>query len=96
MNSKRDLKSWTRWTEKTKEFPKPKYRFTELLKHTGDYLETYDMDKADALRFNDAAKFWAYFHKKKVRIERIQRPEGKYAMRVTLVSHHRHREYKEY
>jgi len=93
MNSKRDLKSWNRWTEKTKEFPRPKYRFTELLKYTGDMIETYDMSSEDAYRFKDAAKYWAYYHGKRVRINRLKRPNNMFAVRVTLISHHRKREF---
>lgn len=85
-------KHWLRWTQKTKEFPKPKYRFTELLKHKGDMLETFPMSKEDGVRFRDAAKFWAYTHKKRVRCITIPAPNDMVIKRVTLVELHRKRE----
>ena len=89
----KQMKTWERWTQKTKEFPKPKYRFTELLKYIGDSLETYPMSKEDGVRFRDAAKFWAYYHGKRVRCITIPAPNDMVTKRVTLISHHRKREY---
>lgn len=90
MNS---TKTWLRWTQKTREFPKPKYGFTQYLKHTGDMLETFPMSIEDGVRFRDAAKFWAHRHGKRVKTETIKAPDNMVIKRVTLISHHRKREY---
>ena len=56
-------------------------------------LETYPMSKEDGVRFRDAAKFWAYTHGKRVKTVTIQAPDDMVIKRVTLISHHRKREY---
>lgn len=87
------VKTWDRWTQKTKEFPKPKYGFSQHLKYIGDMLETYPMSIEDGVRFRDAAKFWAHHHGKRVRTITIKAPDDMVIKRVTLISHHRKREY---
>ena len=87
-------KHWKRWTQTSptnpNHFPKPKYRFTELLKKTGDYVTTIPLNKADTDRINDAAKFWAWYHDKRVRIKRNRVGEGLWTVTVMLIAHHRH------
>ena len=88
-------KTWKRWTQETKSFPKPKYGFTKLLKRIGDYVETYPMEYADRERFKDAAKFWAYYHKKTVNIRYIPDYQGSnpaWRVRVILIAQHRKRD----
>lgn len=84
-------KTWERWTQKTKEFPKPKYGFTQLLKHTGDTLVTHPMSPGDAGRFHDAAKFWAYYHGKRIKTTWHRAPDDCYYLKVVLISHTRKR-----
>jgi hypothetical protein len=98
VQKKTDYTGWKRWVELDKHFPKPKYNFSGLLKRIGDYVETYPMIKEDRIRFKDAAKFWAYHHKKRVRIQQIpdyQDGIPMWRMRVTLISQHRNREFPE-
>ncbi len=92
-------KHWERWTEKTKTFPTNKYNFTELLKYTGDMLETYPMEFDDYTKFKTAIKFWAWRRNKKVTIRAQKYPGRKRIVRVTLVSHNKpppDEEYLEY
>ncbi len=84
-----NLKKWTRWTETTKQFPKPKYGFTEHLKFIGDSVTTQPLNEADYIRFKDAAKFWAWYHDKKISIKADRKPNNMKAVTVTLVAHHR-------
>jgi len=85
-------KQWQRWTQQTKQFPKSKYRFTQLLKRVGDYVETYPMTKKECQNMQQAARFWAYIHKKRVNSPIFPAGDNKYYIRVTLVSQHRLRE----
>lgn len=90
-----DYKAWKRWVEIDRHFPKPKYNFSKLLRQVGDYVETYPMNNEDRVKIKDAAKFWAYHHKKRVRIKWIPDYQGDMPMwrtRVTLISNHRVRE----
>jgi hypothetical protein len=89
-----NLKKWTRWTETTQEFPKPKYAFTEHLKFIGDSITTFPMNKADYIRFKDAAKFWAWYHDKKVSIKKDRKPDDMCTVTVTLLAHHRKDNYR--
>lgn len=82
-------KHWLRWTEKTRTFPTKKYNFTDLLKYTGDMVETYPMPYEDYIRFKDAAKFWAARRGKKIRIYSQKYPGRQRVCRITLVSHTR-------
>lgn len=84
-------KQWKRWVEVDPHFPKPKYNFTTHLKRIGDYVETYPLDYADRIRIRDAAKFWAWHHKKRVSIRSIPDGTAKWRMRITLISHTRER-----
>lgn len=79
-------KTWERWTQKTKQFPKSKYGFTEYLRRVGDYVETHPMSHADYIRLKDAAKFWAYNHKVRVKIRIQKEGDGLFSGRITLVS----------
>lgn len=85
-------KKWVRWTELTKEFPKPKYGFTEYLKRIGDYVETFPMNDLDCDRIKHAAKAWAYFHGYRVKIKKIKAGDGMSNVRITLASKTRERE----
>lgn len=87
------MKSWRRWTESTKEFPKPKYGFSQYLKKIGDYIETEPIPFADYVRMNDAAKFWAWYHGKRVKVRSYDQRDGTRVVNVMLVSHTREREY---
>lgn len=84
-------KTWLRWTQKTKEFPKPKYNFTSILTHVGDSIETYPMSYEDYIRFKDAAKFWAWHHGKRIKIKSIRQPNRMRVAIVMLISHSRTR-----
>ena len=86
------MKTWERWTQKTKEFPKSKYGFTEYLRRVGDYVETHPMSRADYIRIKDAAKFWAYHHKVRVKIRVQKTGDGMYTVMIMLVSKTRERE----
>ena len=85
------LKRWKRWTETTKTFPKSKYGFSQYLINIGDFVETEEMSHKDYIKVNDAAKFWAYHHKKRVKIKSLQVKPGLYVVRVTLIAKHRKR-----
>lgn len=91
-------KTWKRWTQTSPTedgkgfFPKSKYGFTELLKRVGDWVETEPMPWADANRMNDAAKFWAYHHGKRVKVSWYDQGDGTYVVNVCLISHTRNRE----
>lgn len=86
-------KSWTRWVEKTKEFPKPKYYFTQHLRHIGDYVETHPISQAEYMKIKDAAKFWAWNHDCRVSIKKNRKANNMCTVRVTLISKHRIKEY---
>ena len=83
---------WKRWTTTfhTKPFfPKPKYGFSVHLKYIGDFIETNECTEQEYIKFKDAAKFWAWYHGKKVRIQKWRRPNGNCIIRVTLAAHKR-------
>lgn len=82
-------KQWLRWTQTTKEFPKPKYHFTTHLRHVGDYVRTNPIDAADVQRIKDAAKFWAWHHDCRVSIHKDKVGKGLWEVTVRLVAHHR-------
>lgn len=52
-------------------------------------LETHPMSVQDYIRFKDAAKFWAWYHGKTVKVRRYREPGGLLSGRVTLISHSR-------
>ena len=83
------MSSWTRWVQQTKEFPKPVYGFTKYLKNIGDKIVTNPMTQADYLKFKDAAKFWAWYHDKRVRILKNRKPDNMFEVEIRLVAHHR-------
>lgn len=87
---------WKRWTETspTKFFPKPKYEFTRHLKYVGDAITTFPLNYADYVRFKDAAKFWAWYHDKKVSINLSRKPDNMQTVTVTLLAHHRKDNYR--
>lgn len=82
-------KKWKRWTEVHRHFPKNKYNFSTHLKKVGDYVVTYPMEKADCIRIKDAAKAWAYYHKKRIKSEILYATDTTSRMRITLISQHR-------
>lgn len=82
-------KGWKRWVEENKHFPRPKYGFTQHLKHIGDKLITHPITEADYIRFKDAAKFWAWFHDKRIRTKKNRLPDGMCFVEVTLIAHNR-------
>lgn len=84
-------KHWKRWTQTshTKFFPKSKYNFTEILKRVGDYVVTFPMTQKEYLRIKDAAKYWAWYHDKRVSIVKIPASPDTWRVRVTLIAHHR-------
>jgi len=82
-------KTWDRWTQVSKQFPKPKYGFTQHLKHIGDSIKTFPMNEPDYIRFKDAAKFWAWHHDRRVRIKKERLGDGMCEVTVTLMEHHR-------
>lgn len=51
------------------------------------------MNEADYIRIKDAAKYWAYYHRKRVRIEKLPLPDDMCRVRITLISQHRNREF---
>jgi hypothetical protein len=84
-------KHWPRWTttSQTKFFPKPKYGFSQHLKRVGDTLVTHPVDEAGYQKFKDAAKFWAWYHDKRVRIIRNKLGDGMSEVVIRLVAQHR-------
>ncbi len=83
-------KRWQRWTQTSDVgFPKPKYRFTSLLKRVGDYVRTHPVDETGYQKIKDAAKFWAWYHDKRVRIIKHRAENGMWEVEVRLVEHHR-------
>ena len=88
-------KSWLRPTQLTKKFPQNKYRFDEVLKNVGDYVETYPMSLADYERFNKAAHHWAWYRGYRVSVKTIKHHEDQtYTVICTLTSKVRIRDYK--
>jgi hypothetical protein len=87
--TRRSLKDWTRWTTISKEFPKPKYGFSALLKKKGDYIVTHPMTYAEYQKIKDAAKFWARFHDCRVTIRSLKVEEDKREVTIMLVEKHR-------
>jgi hypothetical protein len=89
--------SWPRWTQQSKKFPKPVYGFTEYLKRIGDYILTNPVNEAEYQKIKDAAKFWAWYHDKRVRITKNKKPNNMFEVEIRLVAHHRnglsHRKY---
>lgn len=88
-------KLWKRWTTTSPidgepHFPKPVYRFTEILKRVGDYIVTNPLTEAEYTKFKDAAKFWAWYHDKRVRIKKDRLGDGMCKVTVVLMAHHRH------
>lgn len=82
-------KTWIRWTQQTKEFPKPKYGFTKYLRSIGDHVITEPMTEAEYQKIKDAAKFWAWYHDKRVRIKKNRVGPRMYEVVITLVAQHR-------
>lgn len=89
--STEQTKHWKRWTQtsQNKFFPKKKYGFSTHLVHIGDSVTTYPMEYADYIRIKDAAKFWAWYHDKRVKTEKLYVDGTKCRVRITLISHHR-------
>lgn len=83
------MKQWARWTEENKHFPKAKYGFTQYLKAIGDHVVTHPMTEAEYQKIKDAAKFWAWYHDKRVRIKKDRVGKGLFQITVTLISQHR-------
>ena len=81
-------KTWTRWVQQTKEFPKPKYNFTFHLRSVGDYVRTNPITEAEYQKIKDAAKFWAWYHDKRVSIHKDRVGKGLWEVTVKLVAHH--------
>lgn len=84
---------WKRATQITGEFPKDKYGFSTHLVDKGDMIETFPMSWKDFQRFENAVYQWAWRHDKRVRTERVWHSNDTLGMRVTLVAHHRVRDY---
>lgn len=89
MPKKTKKTEWKRWTEEVRQFPEPKYGFSKLLKHVGDYIETFPMLKEDARKIKYAAYFWA--HRKKKNVSVIVIPDYQdgvphWRVRVSLVN----------
>lgn len=83
------MKRWTRWTTISKEFPKPKYGFSTLLKKKGDYVVTHPMTEAEYQKIKDAAKFWARHHDCRVTIRSFKDNNGLKEVTIMLVEKHR-------
>jgi hypothetical protein len=83
------MKTWQRATQKTKQFPSKKYGFSDYLKTTGSYLITESMTDAAYQKIKDAAKFWAWYHDKRVTIRKNKNGDGTCFVVITLVAHHR-------
>lgn len=92
LRKKVDLKQWKRWTELTKEFPKPKYNFSQVLRRRGDYVITHPMTFEERERFRWAAKFWAYTHNKRVKFQSLIYDDTRWQVKLTLVELHRKRD----
>lgn len=88
------IKKWKRWTEETKQFPRPKYGFNTYLQKVGDSITTHPMEFADYIRIKDAAKFWAYTKGKRVKVKKQNLGHDLCNVTITLISHHRDREYE--
>lgn len=85
-------KKWERWTQKTKEFPKPKYNFTTHLVDVGDWVQTHPLSFEDYVRIKDAAKFWAWHHGVRVAVTSAKVEDDKRLVTVRLISKTRKRE----
>ena len=86
-------KNWVRWTASNKIFPKPKYRFTELLRKPGDYLITNPINEEEYKKFNKAAFFWAWYHGVTISMKSERCGPKMWEVRVDLVSMTRERDY---
>ena len=86
-------KTWLRWSQINGSFAENKYHFTTHLKRIGDYVETKPITQADYIRIKDAAKAWAYRKGKRIKTEKFRLPDKMCKVRVTLVSHHRMRDF---
>lgn len=89
MTSHTDNKKWKRWVEDLKAFPKPKYEFTKHLRHIGDAIITNPMTQEDYIRFKLAARFWAWYHDKRIRTKKNRLPDGMCYVVLTLIAHNR-------
>lgn len=64
--------------------PINKYNFSEHLRKVGDYVVTYPMEAADRKKIADAAMFWAYKHRCKVRCTK-EYGAGGFCVRIEVV-----------
>lgn len=87
-------KQWIRWTQKTKTFPKPKYGFSQHLRHIGDYVETHPITQQEYIQIKDAAKAWAYYHDVRISTKKYKAIGGKFIVRVTFISRTRKDQYE--
>lgn len=82
-----------RWTEKTRQFPKNKYGFTQHLRRVNDWVLTEPMSLADCKRFRDAAYEWAWHKKWRVTVNRFRVSEDTWECCCRLVSKKYEREF---
>ena len=81
---------WLKWTQISKEFPKPKYGFSALLRKIGDHVITHPMTEQEYQKIKDAAKFWARFHDCRVSIRKNKATLDTYNVTIMLIEKHRH------
>lgn len=86
-------KTWQRYPQINKIFPKPKYHFDQYLSDPGDFIETNPITPRETDLMYRAALFWAYNRKYTIRTKRWRKLNGDYILRITLVDKKRIRDY---
>lgn len=86
-------KGWKRVSEVGRYWPENKYSFAKYLTKVGDWIESFPMSHDDMRKMELAAHAWAASQRKRITTARQRQPEGKYCLRVILISQHRKREY---
>lgn len=85
-----------RWTEKSPSkaahFPSNKYNFTTHLNQVGDWVQTHPISRDEYIKIKDAAKFWAWNHGVRVKVQSNKVGDDKYTVTIRLVSLTRKRE----
>jgi hypothetical protein len=76
-----------------KQFPKPKYHFSALLREVGDQLHTEPLTKEGVRKFQHTLDFWSWRKRYTVSTKSYRVAADKWEVEATLEAKHRHREY---
>lgn len=82
-------KTWLRWTQTSREFPKSKYNFTQHLRKVGDYVVTEPLPNSEYQKIKHAAKFWAWYHGVMIKTEKTNLRNGTFIIKIQLISRKR-------